>query len=185
MDMVACPEKVGQTQYKIRTLMRRCPEFIEKGLPITEIGKMVKMTPKETQKQLTTAWVIFSGFQAAYSITPLARALFALRPYLPTKAAELSCLFYAPQLLTQTKPLSEKIAYRHPVTGQEHKTSLNKMINTAAQSAAEMCRQLEPTVFDNAPLNLLHEGPSMDAGIPGVPTQKMRYYSETPFPQIL
>lgn len=182
MDMVACPEKIGRAGYLLRHLIRRCPDLTATGLPISKWAILADMTPDETAKQLKRAWLLFALLQSWLPITGLARSLFAIRSFAPAFVAELAMLFYAPQLKDQSQFLSGTINYAHPVTGAPLSSSLDDLMNEAADNAADMCRRIEANVFDGSPLDLSATGPSMDAGLSGVSTREMLHFAETPFP---
>lgn len=184
MDMVACPDMIGRTRYRIRTLLRRCPDFLNTGIPIDGLSLLAKMPLKTTRKCLASAWTIYSLLQWAYAQPTLARILFALRNELPSSIAEIGMLFYAPQLLTQSEQLQGTINYTHPATDAKLAASLEQLMHTAATKAASLCRQLEPAVFGDAPIHIPGPGPSMDAGVAGVSTQQMTSFSDVPFPNL-
>ncbi|WP_285906269.1 zinc dependent phospholipase C family protein [Pseudodesulfovibrio pelocollis] len=184
MDMVACPHMLGRTRYRLGLMLRRCPALLERGLPVAGLAAMAGMEPDATRAGLARAWRIFALFQAAYSNRPLARAAFALRPRLPRAAAELAALAYAPQLLRQAQTLAGPIAYRHPVTGETLTATLDQLMDEAAQRAAALCLKLEPAIFDSDGIDLDEMGPSMDAGLPGVESDRMRHFASPPFPEL-
>ncbi|WP_196772770.1 zinc dependent phospholipase C family protein [Pseudodesulfovibrio alkaliphilus] len=189
MDMVACPHMLGRSRYSLRFMLHRCPALLENGLPVADLAAMAGMDSDAARAGLARAWRIFALFQAAYWSRPLALAAFALRPHLPPTAAELAALAYAPQLLRQARPLSGSISFRHPVTGERHSATLDQLTDEAAQRAAALCRKLEPAVFGPKPLepNRIapgETGPSMDAGLPGVESGRMRHFADPPFPEL-
>ena len=59
------------------------------------------------------------------------------------------------------------------------------MMEQAAVRAADLCRKLENAVFLNSPLDLPYPGPSMDAGLSGVPAEAMRHFATPSFPKLL
>lgn len=184
MDMTACPGMLCRARYSMRRMLRRTPDLIGEGLPVEELAQRAGMNGESAQAQLATAWSIFSLFQSAYCIRPLARALFALMPLLPASLTEIATLFYAPQLNRQAARISGAIEYRHPVSGEPARASLDDLMKEAADRAAALCRTLEPAVFQGATLDLDSPGPSMDAGIPGVPATDMRHFADPPFPAL-
>ncbi len=182
MDMVTCPEMMGRARYRLRTLLRRCPEILTSGMPIPEIGDMASMLPEMTRAQMDHAWTTYSLFQWIYSATPLARTLFALRKTLPPQLAEIAMLFYPPQLMNQADAIQYQIPFEHPTTGRELIGSLDQFMDNAAGKAAALCRQLEPAIFETKPILLPGPGPSLDAGISRVTTNEMRFFADPPFP---
>ncbi|QJB58116.1 zinc dependent phospholipase C family protein [Pseudodesulfovibrio sp. zrk46] len=184
MDMVACPGKLGRSNYRLQVLLRRCPDLITKGLPVANLARAAKVNTEDAQNGIATAWRIYASFQALYPRPMLARILYSLRRSLPRVGAELAMLFYAPQLLRQADRLRGEISFTHPVTGAKRKASLDTLMNEAADHAAALCRNLEATVFDNAPLQLDRPGPSMDTGLVGISTKGMRHFAEPPFPSL-
>lgn len=184
MDMVACPAMPGRARFSLRLMLRRCPGLLEHGLPVARMGAMADMTPEAAARALARAWRTFALFQAAYSTRALARAAFALRPWLPRPAAELAALAYAPQLMTQAAFLSGPIPFCHPVTGEPRTASLDELMDEAAARAAALCRRLEPAIFDQQLALSDESGPSMDTGQPGVSTRDMRHFADPPFPRL-
>lgn len=184
MDMVACPEMMGRARYRLNTLLRHCPDFIISGIPVAEIGDLARMMPQQTAAGLSTAWKLFAALQWTYSLPRLAQALFALRNVLPRRIAEIGMLFYAPQLLSQAEALQNRIDYVHPLTDRPLKASLEQLMNAAAAKAAGLCRQLEASVFEEAPLHLPGPGPSMDSGMAGQGTSTMHTFANPPFPSL-
>lgn len=183
MDMVVCPGMLGRSRYSLRLMLRRCPRILD-GLPVSRLGSMANMPPSATASALGRAWATYAILQAAYSNRFLARTAFTLRPALPRPAAELSALFYAPQLLRQADALTGPVTFLHPVTGRSNTTSLDELMDQAAVRAAALCHRLEPAVFDSARLDLDDAGPSMDAGLPGVSTREMLHFARPPFPRL-
>lgn len=184
MDMVACPAMLGRARFSLRLMLRRCPGLLDHGLPVARLGAMADMTPEAATRALARAWRTFALFQTAYSTRALARAAFALRPWLPRPAAELAALAYAPQLLEQAAFLSGAIPFCHPVTGEPRTASLDALMDEAAARAAALCRRLEPAIFDRQQALPDESGPSMDTGQPGVSTRDMRHFAAPPFPRL-
>lgn len=184
LDMVACPEMLGNARYRLHTILRRCPDMLNQGVPISRIGDLAFMQPDVTRTEFAKAWNSFATLQRMYSITPLARTLFAIRRVVPRQIAEIIMLFYAPQLMKQAEEVQGEIQFIHPVTGRELNNSLDELMEAAATKAATLCRQLEPAIFGEAPLLLPGPGPSMDAGLSGVPSKGMHAFVATPFPDL-
>ncbi|ADU63199.1 MAG: zinc dependent phospholipase C family protein [Pseudodesulfovibrio sp.] len=184
MDMVACPAMLGRARSSLRLMLRRCPNLLDQGLPVARLGTMADMTPEAATRALARAWRTFALFQAAYSTRALAKAAFALRPWLPRPAAELAALAYAPQLLAQAAFLSGPIPYCHPVTGKPRTATLDALMDEAATRAAALCQRLEPAIFDQQQAVPDETGPSMDTGQLGVSTRDMRHFADPPFPNL-
>lgn len=184
MDMVACPEMMGRARYRLRTMLHRCPSLLTDGIPIPEIGDMALLLPDTTQKQLGHAWTIFSSLQWTFSLTGLARTLFAMRRILPRHVIEIAMLYYAPQLLKQAESVSGDIHYLNPLTGRTLSASLEQLMENAATKAASLCRQLEPAIFGEAPVVIPGPGPSLDAGVTKIGTDKLRFFATPSFPNL-
>jgi hypothetical protein len=184
LDMVACPAMLGRARYSLRLMLRRCPGLLDHGLPVAGLGALAGMTPDAARAALGRAWRTFALFQAAYSAPPLARMAYALRPWLPRPAAELAALAYAPQLMRQAPAVSGPIRYRHPVTGEARTATLARLMDEAADQAAALCRSLDAARFDPGGAGLNEQGPSMDAGMPGVSTRRMLHFAAQPFPRL-
>jgi len=184
MDMVACPDKIDRARYSIRLLLRRCSDLIETGLPVAGFAQMTHIPKAEVQKGMEASWITFALLQAAYPISWLSRILFKIRRYAPASLAEITTLFYAPQLMQQADKLSNTILYTHPITGEPTESSLNTLMDEAASMAESLCRTLEPAVFDGKEIDLTHQGPSLDAGMVDVTTNDMRHFAHPPFPHL-
>jgi len=183
MDMVACPEKLGRARYRLRNLLRRCPEMGETGLPMREIALLAGMNLEDAKLGFSRAWNLFALLQGLFPLRWLARRLYQLRPFSPSFVAETGTLFYAPQLLKDASALTNTIIYRHPVTGEPLEATLDELMNRAADGAASFCQTLEVAVFDKAPFPITGQGPTLDTGLVGVGTTKMRYFASRPLPQ--
>lgn len=184
MDMVISPDKLGRPRYRLRILLRRCNTLLSHGLPINELAKSARMETRDMQNSLLSAWKTFARIQAVTPVPWLAHSLFTLRPYLPNYLAEIATLFYAPQLMKQAKFIQDEISYTHPVTNEKRTSPLKSLIDEAVTQAEALCRQLETTVFDGKTINLPAPGPSLDAGMVGVPTSSMLHYATPPFPTL-
>lgn len=184
MDMTACPEKIHDPNFKLRRMLSRQKETLNACLPISAIAKRADMPAATVSKEIDTSWRLYAALQTAYCAKPLSWLLGAIRPLLPHAIAEFAALFYLPQLNKQRDYLLNTFVFRQPVTGEENKTSLNELMETAAQLAATLCRALEPTVFKNKPLNLTEIGPSMDTGLAKTATSAARFFATPPFPAL-
>jgi len=184
MDMVACPEMLGRSRYSLRLMLKHLKGEFAEGIPLEELAELAGIRQETAIKGIDSAWRVFATLQSLYPIKPLARSLFAMLPHLPGWAAEIAALFYAPQLKLQTDALAGDILFRHPVTGEQKTATLASLIESAALQANELCRFLEADIFDGSTIDLPKVGPSMDAGLSGVPTQHMRHYASPPFPKL-
>lgn len=185
MDMTFCPEMLGRPLFSIRRLLRSVGTGLYDALPVNGLAELANVPVEATRSGLCSALRIHAGFQAAYQITPLARLLFALMPVLPNRAREIATLFYAPKLMAQAGRLVGPIDHRHPVTGEALSTTIPEMMEQASIQAADLCRKLEDTVFLNRPSDLPEIGPSMDAGLSGIPAKAMRHFADPSFPKLL
>lgn len=183
MDMVACPEKVGNPDYAIRNLLKRSPNLLDRGLPLQQLAFNARLPVNKTKQHTHAAWTLFALLQWAFPHKRLAQTLWKYRPHIPQAAAEIASLFYAPQLLEQADQLRGDIEFKHPVSGVSKSASLTYLIQTAAQKAAEFCREIGPALFQGAKLEIPH-GPSLETGAAGQPTTDMRYFASTPFPTL-
>lgn len=183
MDMVACPDKVGNPDYGLRTLLRATPGLVETGLPMNELGFKARIPHANAQKHTNAAWSLFAMLQTVFPVRWLARSLWNLRNTMPDSAAEVAALFYAPQLLHQADRLRGRFTFIHPVTGESNTTSLNELMNTAAERAATFCRDIGPVIFDGAQLDIPH-GPSLETGGVGEATSTMRHFATPPYPDL-
>lgn len=184
MDMVACPEMVGLRAYSLRRMLSDIESEFAEGIPLAQLAELAGISRVRARKGIKSAWSIFAGFQRLYPIQPLAKSLFALRPWLPKAAAELATLFYAPQLLEQKQVVVHDITFKHPVTGKNKTTTLDALMEMAADKTCELCQSLEAGIFRKGSLTFPGTGPSLDAGLAGVPTSDMLHYSHPPFPSL-
>ena len=105
-------------------------------------------------------------------------------PLLPNAAREIATMFYAPQLMAQAKRMQGAVEYRHPVTGKAESATVPDLMEQAADRAAELCRDLEQTIFHGKTPALPGNGPSMDAGLTGAPASAMRHFANPSFPKL-
>lgn len=184
LDMIFCPEMIGRPLFSLRRLLRSVGSSLFDALPVNGLADDAGVPTGTARTGLRSALNVHALFQAAYPITPLARLLFALSPVLPNSAREIAALFYSPQLATQAEPLRGDIAYSHPVTGKPTSESIPAMMDRAANLTAAVCRRLEGAVFRGEKPNLPENGPSLDAGLSGTPTDAMRHFANPPFPEL-
>ncbi|MCJ2163123.1 MULTISPECIES: zinc dependent phospholipase C family protein [unclassified Pseudodesulfovibrio] len=184
MDMTACPEMLGQPRYKVKHLLEAIGDPLFKALPMKDLADLANISPEQAVTGLCSAFTVFARLQLFFPFRPLARILYALYPWLPNPAREVVALFYAPQLLDQADRIKGQILYHDPVSGTQSAAALTDLMVTAADKAGELCRLLEPTVFDNTPLALLETGPSLDSGKPDTSSRKMHHWANPPFPRL-
>lgn len=184
MDMVACPEKVRNKKYYLRTLIQQTPDIITNGLPVERLAAELHVPYEEVAKGLEKSWQLYQTLQRLFPIPYLARLLFVLRKVTPAFFTELTMLFYCPQLLDQGDKLKESITFHHPVTFRKVKTTLPKLIDQAAMKAADLCLQIEDDVFAGRAISLPEAGPSMDSGLKKTSTKEMTAFAKTPYPDI-
>lgn len=65
--------------------------------------------------------------------------------------------------------------YQHPVSGEEHSTTLHELFDVAVRESVRVWELLEKTLLCGAPL--LEEGKSLEVGLRGVPAAEMRYFT--------
>ncbi|MDD3313256.1 zinc dependent phospholipase C family protein [Pseudodesulfovibrio sp.] len=184
MDRAACPGMLGAPAYRIGRLLAECPAIAGDAVPVAGLAELARMTEADAAVALRAAWVLFGRIQRACAMRPLARAFHLLRPVLPDPAREFEALFHAPQRLGQAGFLQGEIAYAHPVTGERAALTLTDAMDRAAGLAANCCRELEGAVFDGAEPAAAAPAPSMETGLPGVPTSRMTHFAAPPFPDL-
>lgn len=184
MDMVACPEMLGRARYSLRVMLRRTGTDLYDALPLEELGTMAEISATQTRTGIRSAWRVFAGFQSLYPVQSLSRTLHAMLPWMPRPAAEITALFYAPQLMEQKDRLTGDIPFTHPLTGEDQTARLDELIDEAADKASRFCLSLETAIFDGEPVHIKDTGPSMDTGFQGVNTHAMTHYAHTPFPEL-
>ncbi len=184
MDMVACPEMLGHPNYSLRLLLRRCKSLYTEGLPTGELAAIIGIQHKVLIDEMTKSWNLFALMQSMYSVRIIAGGIHACSPYLPNSIAEVAALFYAPQLMQQADILSGNVNFLHPLTGETHATTLEKMMEKAAGEAASLCRKLESSIFDGKAIDISGNGPSMDAGLSGQPAPSTAHFAVPPQPYL-
>lgn len=115
------------------------------------------------------AWRIFAVMQALARTTWLSSGLYAARGLLPSGVRELLALHYIPAMTAQLPRLAGEIDYRHPVTGEERRESLDALFERAVQRAAELLLALAPAVFEGKEPDLA-PGLPLDGGTAGALT---------------
>lgn len=184
MDMVACTDQLGKKEYSLKRLIQGTPDYIQNGLPVKWIAEDLHTSPNDIAKGLAKSWMVFQTLQRLYPIHGLAKILYSLRRSMPMFFAELTMLFYCPQLLSQGDRLKGSIPFRHPVTNQQYSMSLSDLMDQAASKAADLCLSIEEEIFSGRDIHLRNAGPSMDSGLQETPTGQMRFFAKTPFPDI-
>ena len=182
MDMVACPEMLGRAGYRLRSLLRRCPDLLTRGTPVDDMADAAGMAQTDARREIGRAWSLFAWLQFAFPLPWLAGTFHAARPVLPDAAREIGALFYAPQLRKKASLIDGDFSYRQPVTGEARTASLDALMDEAADKTAQTLRKLESPVFDRRGDLLPETGPSMDAGISGVATTDMLHFAQPPIP---
>lgn len=65
--------------------------------------------------------------------------------------------------------------YRHPVSGEEHFTTLQELFDAAVQESVRVWGIVEQTLLCGTPL--LEEGKSLEVGLQGVPAEAMSHFA--------
>jgi hypothetical protein len=84
-------------------------------------------------------------------------------------------LRYSEQNSWNVQNVHARLHYRHPVSGEEHDTSLQELFDTAVQESVRVWQHLEQTILQGEPL--LEKGKSLEVGLHGVPSSAMRYFT--------
>ena len=184
MDMVACPEMLGRPLYHLGNLLGSLGPALFEALPMAGMADLADIPADKAVPALRSAFTLFARFQAQFAKRGPARLAYALAPLLPDTVREIAALFYAPQWLDQADRMRGPVAFRNPVSGVADEASLVELMDRAADRAAELCRALEPAVFDGAELVLPEIGPSLDSGKPSTGTERMRHLADPPFPKL-
>jgi hypothetical protein len=90
-------------------------------------------------------------------------------------------LRYSEQNSWKVQDIQTRLHYRHPVSGEDHDTSLQELFDTAVQESVRVWQHLEQTILLEPPLlrgePLLEKGKSLEVGLHGVPSSAMRYFA--------
>lgn len=90
-------------------------------------------------------------------------------------------LRYSKQNSWNLQNVNARLHYQHPVSGEEHDTSLQELFDTAVQESVRVWQHLEKTILleKTNPRSepLLEKGKSLEVGLHGVPSAAMRYFA--------
>lgn len=184
MDMTACPEMIGSPLYRIRNLLTALGPALYTALPMAGLADLAGIREAKAAPALASAFGVFARFQSLFPSSGLSKTLFAASAWLPNTAREIAALFYSPRWLDQAYRIQGPIRYLDPVSGDPREESLAELMDRAADQAANLCRRLEPAVFDRAEEILPEPGPSLDSGRLGAGTKDMRHLAGDPFPTL-
>jgi len=184
MDMTACPEMIGRPLYRIHNQLTSLGPSLYEALPLEGMADLAGIKPDKAGPALASAFRVFAGFQGLFPVRWLASTIYAAYAWLPDTAREIAALFYAPQWLDQADRMIGPIHYHDPVSDEVREESVPELMDRAAVRAEELCRRLEPVVFDGAGLVLPEVGPSLDSGRRGGGTGEMRHMTEKFFPSL-
>jgi hypothetical protein len=109
----------------------------------------------------------------------VAAAMHRIKAVLPGKAGAYANLFYAPKLRGCTAKLDGRIAYRHPVTGEERAAGLDGLAERAVAECAAWCASIDEQ--GPSSVGALPPGPQLDTGLVGVDMADARYWAKEPF----
>jgi len=183
LDMVFCGGPAGVGQYSMAGIVAA---LAARGLrprdvfPLAALGEAEGMAPGELEQGFDRALRLFSRMQRACCTRWLASLLHALSPFMPERFRAVAALFYSPRLYRQADRLRGELDYRHPVTGEALRASVDELAERSAQRAAAFCREIEPWVFGGAAGPFPGVGPSLSTGLPGVGRGAMRHFAERP-----
>jgi hypothetical protein len=138
---------------------------------------------EELAQVATRALRRFARAEALFRSPLLSGLLETAWPVLPASVREIAALGYAPQLRRLLGRLDGRIAYRHPVTGAAHETTIDGLVEEAATRAAALCQRLALVIDgDTAAEAWLAgaTGPALSAGLPGVPASALTLVAERP-----
>ncbi len=133
---------------------------------------------------LVRAWRCFGAMQWLARRPGLSGALFALERrldgVLPGWAREIMALHYAPQLADHAAWLRGPLTWRHPVTGEVASVRVAELMSLAVARTVALLGELDPTTpgfeaGDEAVEVLAGPGPSLETGLPGVGSERMRF----------
>lgn len=177
LDMILCPEGVGNRRYALRRIGGWHGNRFSEALPLEGMAHASGVSLPVISSAMRSSWHNYAALQWLASSRPVAQAAFAMRPLLPRSVREITALFYAPQLLPQADPLAKDIDYRHPETGRREQTTLVALVDAAVAETVRLGRALEAFLRGEA---YPEDIPASDVGV----KTSLTHFAPAPFPRL-
>ncbi|MFC1591946.1 zinc dependent phospholipase C family protein [Thermodesulfobacteriota bacterium] len=165
-DFALC-RYIQEAEYSLQDILRE-------GLGGLEAQKHLNGLPQA----LSGAFGVFSSMQRLYRKRPLCRLLSAVLEMLPAGGKEIAALFYLPEFERRATELHGPLSFRNPVSGQQHRATVQELFEVAVQESVRLCQLWEPAIMGQAPFHPPGPGRSLDCGIANTPIQAAKFFSE-------
>ena len=179
MDLAVLKDMEELKRYSLADILAGPDARVEDLVDIEALARLGGMDADTLRNGLRRALAGFTRLQALFRNRLWAGLAFGLRKVLPARARTVAALFYAPRLMRMAPLLQGRLEYLHPVTGQFVRTSLERLMEEAAERAAGFCRDLAPALDNKAPLDVPGPGPGLGSGLPGVGARQGRFFADT------
>lgn len=180
LDMVAAGGPDAVRGQSLKELADALEEPLATASPPALLAGLCGVEERQAAKAVREALSTYCTLQSLCRIEALASVAHSLSPLLPGKAREIIGLFYAPQLWAQRGAVSGAIACRNPATGETQSRTLAEYMELAARRAAEWCAAQAPEIIRSGRLADTALGPSLDLGLPAMPTSRAEHFAPRP-----
>lgn len=177
MDMAAISHRRELKRFPIRKVLRETN--LDLLYPVDALAELAGTDEEDGRQAARDAFLIFAALQLQFPKGFTSRFAHWLKALSPRGLKEFWALFYAPQFKRHVPKVSGPIEYRDPVTGQQRTETLRELMTRAADKAVELCRALEPLVFEGRDVDI-GIGPCLSTGIPGTTLADAVHFADTP-----
>jgi hypothetical protein len=127
------------------------------------------------------------AFARRFCHSPLGNALMRrVEQWLPARIQSFTALRYGYEFLESASVLnisahqseSQTIDYQHPVTGEQHQTSLAELFEASVHESVRLWRRIEADLHAGKTPLAGERGASLELGLVEVPARAMRYFLE-------
>ncbi len=150
MDMVLCPERIGDGDYRLKTIGGDHGNRFLEDLPMAALGEAAATTREEMSNAHRKCWRSYDRLQRLCAFRNLSNAAYAAGYLLPDKPREFITLLYVPCFSRQESILTGNIEFKHPATGQNFTETLSGLMDKAVAKTAAVAQEIEAA---------LHGGP--------------------------
>ncbi len=170
----------GIRAYSLREFLDRAGLWTEElytlaGRLLTQPG------PEEQARGLALAFrqsfQRFAKAQVFFQSRPTARLLFGCRGLLPDPLREIAALGLHNGLKQYLPRLGQPLAFRHPVTGREVRTTMEELFNRAVAESVDLCLRISGLVAEHRPWPPELVGPGLSSGLPRTPSSSLREFA--------
>ncbi len=177
MDLAVLKDPAELEQYSLARILKSPDARLERLADLDGLARLAGMEPRALRSGLDRALANFARLQSLFRKRLPAALAHGLRNVLPVRARTVAALFYAPRLWRMAPLLRGPLEYLHPVTGTFERTSLERLMEEAAQKAAGFCRDLAPALNGSEPVDIPGPGPGLGSGLPGVGVRQGRFFA--------